>query len=256
MPKINSIAVLCASGLGKRLGFITPKALVPLEHQPLFIYPLKTLIKSPIDKIIITTPKPHLKLFKAAAEKFIPKNKQNKILDIISGGKTRQESVLKALIKINQTLNEPDTLVPNPKNPAILVHNAANIFLDQTDIKNCLNLIKKNYTTGVFLPSVDTLRKVDKNFSPIKKLNRNSIVRMQTPQGSNFKLLFKAYQQAQKDKFEATDEIEIIERYLQKQKLDEKIKLVQTNNYNFKITFAEDLEVAKKLTPKSPQVGT
>ena len=64
---------------------------------------------------------------------------------------------------------------------------------------------------------------------------------MQTPQGASLEVMLKAYQQARKINFFGTDDLALIE------KLKYPIRLVESNQLNFKITYPEDLKIAEAL---------
>jgi len=63
----------------------------------------------------------------------------------------------------------------------------------------------------------------------------------QTPQVIEYDLAKKAFDKARKDKFYGTDDVSLVER------IGGEIKIVPCSHKNFKITFEEDLEIAKKL---------
>jgi len=64
---------------------------------------------------------------------------------------------------------------------------------------------------------------------------------MQTPQASKYKLLVSAFVKAYNDNYYGTDDVELIER------LGEKVKIIECNRENFKITTPIDLENARLL---------
>ncbi|MBD3245009.1 MAG: 2-C-methyl-D-erythritol 4-phosphate cytidylyltransferase [Candidatus Moranbacteria bacterium] len=228
-----AILILCAAGKGKRLGKDLPKALVPIKNKPIFYYSLKNVFSSKVKKVIIAAPKGWEDVFKTSLKKHFNKKELVKVSYIISGGKERQDSVYKGLVKIY------DENFKN--NPIILVHNAANIFAKKSDFNKVIEGVKKDCACAVALPSVDTLRKLGKNFKILKKLEREKIWRTQTPQGARLSVLMKAFKKAKKENFIGTDELELISR------LGEKVKIIPGTKLNFKITFKQDFLKAKAL---------
>ncbi|MBU2025696.1 MAG: IspD/TarI family cytidylyltransferase [Patescibacteria group bacterium] len=230
-----NIAIICAAGSGKRLKRKIPKALISLNKRPIFIHCLKSFLKpqSSIDRILIMAPKSHLKKFFQLVKKQLTKKQQGKIIDIIPGGQERQFSVKTGLEYLNK-------IKTNPNSP-VLVHNAANIFVSPGDILACLKVIKRNQAAAVAKPCPDTLRIINKKLEPIKKLNREIIWCMQTPQGAAFKILKKAHKKAKKENYLGTDELELIQR------IKYPAKIIPSSGPNFKITYPQDLIIAQAL---------
>lgn len=231
-----NIVIICAAGPGKRLGHKLPKALVPVLKKPIFIHALNLFSTSLIDKVVVVVPKTHLNKFKKAAQKFLSKKIKGKILEFVEGGRERQDSIKKGLDYLIAQKTDPGTL--------ILVHNAANIFLEETDIKKLLTEIKRGNASAVALPSTDTLRELTAKMKPVKKLDRSQIWRMQTPQGAPLKIMLKAYEKAVWDKYIGTDDLELIER------IGYPVRIIEGSKLNFKITYPEDLKLAEALMEK------
>ena len=74
---------------------------------------------------------------------------------------------------------------------------------------------------------------------------------MQTPQIIRFDIYKKAYEFAKKIGFEGTDDINLVENYLNEMKNKIQIKIIPASRQNFKITTKEDLKLANKILNKN-----
>lgn len=117
---------------------------------------------------------------------------------IIVGGKTRQESVYKAL---NKAVYE-----------YVLVHDSARPFINKESIDH---LVKEMVSTGastLAVPVKDTIVKVSGN-RLIKTLCRDELVSIQTPQAFLKELLLGAHEKARKSEYLATDDTDLVRKF-------------------------------------------
>ena len=143
-------------------------------------------------------------------------------LDIILGGKSRQESELKALKTLKEKNVQDEDL--------IVIHDSARAFLPAKLLLNLIEHAKQNQSAA---PYIRTLL-VSKDLS--EYINEN-IVEIQTPQIFNFKTLSKAYIKTSDNNF---DSVDTTERVSQETGLE--ASLIEGSNLNKKITFKEDLD--------------
>jgi len=87
----------------------------------------------------------------------------------------------------------------------------------------------------------DTIKIVNKNGLVTDSPLRDFCFAAQTPQVAKYKFYKKAIEKAKKDKFEGTDDSQLIAR------IGIKPKIVECSKNNFKITYLEDLKRAKKI---------
>ena len=227
-------AIICAAGNGTRLRQAIPKALVMIQRKPMFYWPLLTFgTHKDINNILILAPHAHISEFQANIKKLFEAKIRRKIIGIRAGGQERQDSIYKGITYLEHAGLE--------SNSAVLVHNAANVFVSPTEITEVLKSIKAGYAAGIAIPSADTLREVNKKMRPTKKLDRSKIWRMQTPQGATLQVLIEAYRKAMVENFYGTDDIELVER------TGHPVRIVPGSILNFKITYPDDLIVAEAI---------
>ena len=211
---MNNYFIILASGQSKRFNSNKPKQFIIYKNQALFKHSLEKAIKSKLFKKIILVIN-NKKNFK---EKF-PKN-----VLVIKGGKERSDSSLIALKYIKKF---------KPKN--VLIHDAARPNFTIKLLQNLIKALKNNKAVIPGINSKDTIKyKVKKQ---LFNLNRNNLILTQTPQAFKFKDL---YDLAIKQKNKITDEATLfIENNF-------KIKFINGENLNNKITFKEDI-IDKKI---------
>jgi 2-C-methyl-D-erythritol 4-phosphate cytidylyltransferase len=147
---------------------------------------------------------------------------------IVSGGETRQESVANGLDAI-RGLTDIEI---------VLVHDVARALVDEAIIISVIAAIREHGSAIPGIEVVDTLKRVVDG-EIIETVSRENLWRAQTPQGARIELMLKAFDEARKTKFQATDEAQLLER------IGEHPRIVQGSDLNFKITYQSDLERAR-----------
>ncbi len=214
--------IVVAAGLGSRLKFETPKALVFLKKKPLVCWALETFQKSSlIDSIILVGHKDYLHQFKKVARRF------SKIKAVVTGGARRSDSVRCGLEVVDE-----DTKI-------ILVHDAARPLIDEASLWRLMQAFK-NYKAAILaVPVKPTIKKINvKTLCVEQTIPRYLLWEAQTPQGFDRQVLIKAHRQ--KIKEEVTDDAMLVE------KLGVKVKVVMGDEHNIKITTAKDLAIAEQ----------
>lgn len=219
------VAVIAAGGSGLRMGTTRPKQFIPIAGIPIVARSfLAFSCVQEVDSILVVGPQDFLVDTRALIREYIPRGQEKKLIGVIGGGETRQESVRKALeFLVSRGIKNKDI---------ILVHDAARPFVSKQVI---LRVAEGAAQSGLAIPGIpvkDTIR------TPDKTLERPTLTAVQTPQGFRFDLGFKAHLKAKRDGFEGTDDSSIIER------LGRLPKIVEGDEKNFKITTPNDLEKA------------
>jgi 2-C-methyl-D-erythritol 4-phosphate cytidylyltransferase / 2-C-methyl-D-erythritol 2,4-cyclodiphosphate synthase len=166
----RSVAVvLLAAGSGQRLGANKPKAFVELAGKSLLDHAVSRCLQTKdLKQLIITVPESHL-------EEVLEFEKQlsNEAVDVrvVVGGKTRQDSVKEALSVLAGGIE------------VVLVHDSARALAPTELFDRVADAVFEN-EIGVIpaLPVVDTIKKMH-NFLVQETVDRESLVRVQTPQG-------------------------------------------------------------------------
>jgi len=115
-----------------------------------------------------------------------------------------------------------------------LIHDAARPFTSSELISRVIEKTRRHQACVPVLPVRDTLKEV-RGGRIVRTLDRESLSLVQTPQGFEINLLTRAFKQARKDGFYATDESTLVER------LGSPVHVVAGERSNLKVTWKEDL---------------
>lgn len=214
--KVGVVIVL--AGKGKRLAK-GDKAALSLDGKPLFCKALTTFkgIKG-VKEIALVLRKSNFSL----AKKFT----KGKNVTLVEGGAERTDSVFKGLLSLGKDIDY------------VLIHDGARPFVTKRIILDILKELKKHPAVICGLKCPDTLKLVKQSFVK-KTLAREEIYLVQTPQGFKRKIIVEAYRKFKRRRF--TDDARMIEA------MDKPVKVIKGDSLNFKITYPQDLKLAKKL---------
>ena len=151
------------------------------------------------------------------------------------GGDTRQRSVLNGLLALSA---DPDDTV--------LVHDAARCLTPREVIRACIASCRETGSGVAAVPAVNTMKYADREGLVLKTADRTDLYEIQTPQGFRFGSLLEAYQQAERDRFSATDDASVMEH------AGFPVRLVPGSKTNIKVTQKEDLVMMNALLQPSP----
>lgn len=148
------------------------------------------------------------------------------------GGATRQESVFKGLLLLQE------------KYPVdvVLIHDGARPFITANVISKVYKKVLEQGAAACGVPPVDTPKEVDKEGKILRHLNRSSLISIQTPQGFLFKPLLEAHIQASTDGIIYTDDTAIWNTYVGS------VFVTEGCSENKKITYPEDIYLLKGKT--------
>ena len=216
-------AILPTAGLGERLKTKIPKPLISLQGKPVFVYSLTALEQSSlIDSMVLVVHSQYIPAFKTEVQKF----HLRKVKKIISGGKTRADSVKKGLEALDK-----DTDI-------VLVHDGVRPFLTTKLIEEGIRLCKEAGAVVAAVPVKPTIKKIDPVRLIVEEtLPRDILWEAQTPQIFKRDLLEKAF--AENDGKRTTDDASLVEQ------LGVKVKIFMGDYKNIKITTPEDLMIAE-----------
>lgn len=226
--KMN-IAIIVAGGKGKRMHKRINKLFLLLNKEPIIFHTLNTFQNTKeINEIILVIRPEDKNKFRTLAKKF------NKVTKVVDGGIERQDSVYNGIKAIEKADNDD----------IILIHNAANPFVDEATINHCISATKKYGAAVVGFPAKDTIKIIEDGFVK-QTIDRKRLWQIQTPQAMKYFLAKKAFERAYKEKFYGTDDVSLVE------KLGGSVKIVYCPRENIKITDPYDLAYANKLVNAS-----
>ena len=221
---MKGLAILVAAGRGERMGAGRPKAFLPLAGQAILLRAALAFEgASAVDAVVVVVPEEELADARAML-KGVPK-----VVALVAGGARRQDSVRLGMAE-----------APRGFDGVVLVHDAARPLVEPSLIDAVAHAAASAGAALPVLGLVDTVKRV-RGGQVTETLNRSELRLAQTPQGFQFRLLARAYDQAFQDGVELTDEAMAVER------LGIGVSLVPGSERNRKITTPEDLRWAEGL---------
>lgn len=168
---------------------------------------------------------------KEEAEKALEKTSISCPLYLVEGGNNRTQSVKNAVLFLS-TLTLNSTL--------IAIHDGARPFIKEETI---LSVLKEAKIFGAAAPAIkvtDALKGIDSSSYITSDIDRDYVVRLQTPQIFSKERLISIYRKVEKDESYKDD----TELYI---KSGEKCKIVEGDENNIKITYSSDIKREKKM---------
>ena len=216
-------AIIVAAGSSRRMGF--DKLFAKLAGKPVLWHSLKAFSDcKEVDEILIVTKEDGMDEVAAlvAAEKL------KKVSKVISGGEARHISVWNGLQAVNSHGSE-----------FVAIHDGARPLTTPNLIKTCLELAATHGAACCASQIPDTVKRASVEQMITESVERTGLWAMQTPQIFSSGLILQAYAALMAKHEMVTDEVSAV------QKLGKKIALLKNDEWNFKITFPHDLELAE-----------
>ncbi len=214
-------AIITAGGTSSRFGK-SNKLLEKINGKEVIKYTVEAFLASNVDRVIICANLSIMKELKAIF-KSIEK------IDIIEGGKTRQESVYNGL--------------KHSKCDYVLIHDGARPVITPELINICIETVKWQKALSVMTKTTDTIKEVE-NGKIIKTIDRTKLYNTQTPQAFEYDLILKAHKQFSGQNF--TDDAGMVEA------MGEDVFIVEGSYKNIKITTQNDIVLAENYIVTSP----
>lgn len=209
--------IIVAAGFGRRLGGVD-KAFVKIAGKEIILYSFETFEKVPqIKEKIIVVNKENVDKAKSV---FHGKN-----VKFVLGGSIRAESVKNGVLVAKENF--------------VMVHDAARPFVSVSLIERVINALKGADSVIPTLKVKPTIKVVEDGFV-FRTLKRDTLAVVQTPQLFRKEQLLSAYEKFT-DLSGITDESMLIE------KLGKRVRVVEGEEKNLKITTPLDLIVSKEI---------
>jgi 2-C-methyl-D-erythritol 4-phosphate cytidylyltransferase len=149
--KAMNITLIFAGGSGIRMNSAAkPKQFLQLYGKEIIIHTIENFEKhSDIDGVVVVCIEAWIPFFKGLIEKFNIK----KIMAVIPGGITGQESIYKGLVEIQKNCPDDDTVV--------LIHDGVRPLIDSDLISRCINSVLVHGSAITVTPAIETIVSLD-----------------------------------------------------------------------------------------------
>jgi 2-C-methyl-D-erythritol 4-phosphate cytidylyltransferase len=227
MDSGRAVAVIPAGGGGRRMGTAIPKQFLTLGSVPLLLHCLRVFERAPsVSQVILVVPENERERTLADV---IKRYDIKKVLRIVAGGATRQASVYEGL------------KASDPEADIVVVHDGVRPFVTEDLIERSIAEARNTGGAIVGVPMKETVKQVGADGQILSTIDRAPLWLAQTPQAFRRALLLEAYRKANSERFDATDEAGIMERF------GHKVVIIPGRWDNIKITTSEDLEMAEAI---------
>ena len=221
--------LLMMGGKGTRLGADRPKQYIEIDGIPIFLYILRSYNQLEcIDEIIIVSND----MWIDYVEKWINNLEIKKPISIVSGGKTRSHSVYNGLKAIADKAADDDI---------VLLHDATHPYVDEKKKKKVIEAIKEYSGATLGAYQYDTVYRMNDSGFITEVIPRQELVAGASPEGFKFSEIFPIYDDADDEELEqmTSGGAIALEHGI-------KMKTIECNVINLKITYPHDLEIFKK----------
>ncbi len=208
-------AIILMGGEGNRFGSTIPKQFVRLSGKEIYRHTLDVFLNSSLfDEIILVVHPDFLETVQSD-------------VTIVSGGRTRQESVYQGLLACGS------------ETEYVVIHDAVRPFISQEILKKNIKAAMAHKAVDTCIPSADTIVHSQDGDQIENIPNRSHYLRGQTPQSFAYDLILKAHETTESKN--ASDDCQLV------LDLSHPVKIVEGSSDNIKITHELDLFLAEQL---------
>jgi 2-C-methyl-D-erythritol 4-phosphate cytidylyltransferase len=220
----STTAIIVASGNSTRMGEGISKQMLLLDNIPVVARAIMAFDACEcISEIIVVAREDEFYLYREFQKLY----KFKKFVRLVSGGKTRQESVRNGFLAVSKQTR------------FVAIHDGARCLITPEQIESVCREAYKHDCATAATRAVDSVKvSSGKNLFIDSSANRNHIWLAQTPQVFKHEIYALALKKAEADHLVVTDDNSLVEN------LGASIKLVECGRNNLKITTPDDIPVA------------
>ncbi|MCM1010684.1 MAG: 2-C-methyl-D-erythritol 4-phosphate cytidylyltransferase [Fusobacterium sp.] len=219
---MKNIALVLASGTGERSGLNQPKQFFQVCGKTLLEHSVEAFDRhAQINGIVVVSHPDFLERTQNLVAHY------GKVLKVISGSATRQESSYNGVFAIDDAEN-------------VLIHDAVRAFVSDEIISACIDGLKSHDAVCTAVETSDTILEVDTNGRIVSVPQRKNLRCAQTPQCFKLDLIKHAHTFARQNGLSVTDDCGLVLA----SKLAE-IYVIAGSSDNLKITYPGDLEFVR-----------
>ena len=227
LPLKRCGAVIVAAGSASRMGGID-KVMAPLGGEPMIVKTVRAFQNcEAVGEIVVVTRQDLVAPIQELCREM------DKVRAVVTGGASRQESVWLGLNAFSEKIQ------------LAAVHDGARPLISWELIDRTVRAANSYGAAAPAIPVKDTI-KVERSGLVESTPDRSRLRAVQTPQVFDFDLLRGALQKAREDGAGVTDDCSAVER------LGMKIRLVEGEERNLKVTTPLDLKIAELLLEEKP----
>lgn len=183
----KNVAVIFAGGSGKRMNTVSrPKQFLELNGKPVMIYTLELFDNHPmIDGIVVVCLESWIPFLKKQLKKF----EINKVVEIVGGGETGQDSIYNGLDVAIQKFGG---------DACVLIHDGVRPLITEQTITDCINKVYETGNCITCIPATETFVVTQEDGSLEIPTRANSLI-ARAPQCFILKDIVDAHKKAQQE---------------------------------------------------------
>ena len=226
----NFAAVVLSAGSGKRMKSDIPKQYMNLLDRPVIYYSLKAFQDSGFSSIVLVCGKDDIDFCR---REIVEKYNLSGVTAIVAGGKERYHSVYRGLCAVEEA-------------DYVFIHDGARPMINGDMIRRLQSAVIEEGAAVAGMPVKDTINIVDESNCIVNTPQRKYVWQVQTPQCFSFPIIYEAYAKLVSDEEKGktippvTDDAMVLS-YVS----EHKVKMVETDYRNIKITTPEDFGIAE-----------
>ena len=228
-------AAILAGGSGSRMGNPDkPKQFWEMGDRPVIAHTVeKFCLVDEFEKVIVLSPESWINQTRDILKRFMPQFIDR--IAIVAGGAERNDTIMNAIAYIEETQSLADDDI-------IVTHDAVRPFVSYRIIEDNIEAARKYGACDTVIPATDTIvQSVDGEVITTIP-NRAEYYQGQTPQSFNAKRLKALFTElAEEEKSVLTDACKILVLK------GEKVALVRGDVSNIKLTYTNDMRIARAL---------
>lgn len=216
--------IIVAAGRSTRMNGIN-KQFMHILNVPVIARTLMAFERSTdISKIIVVTSSDSISQIQLICEKYMI----NKLTDIVCGGKTRHESVMNGIGRLDNS------------DAKVLIHDGARPFINTNTISKVVEALNSFDAALCVCKINDTVKKISDNGIVVSTIDRSMLYGAQTPQGVDVSK-YKSACESVVDVDSFTDDASVMEA------AGYSVKAIIGSSRNIKITTPDDIAIAEAL---------
>ena len=227
---MKNIALIFAGGTGQRMKTSTkPKQFLELHGKPILVYTLEKFQEcSEVDGIVLVC----LSDWIDYSKELIKKYRLDKVVTVVSGGNTGQESIYNGLCAAREFCNE---------NALMLIHDGVRPLIDNSTILSAIECGHKNGSAVTVTPAVETITTDTVNGKVGHIIERSRCTMARAPQCFFLDDIIDAHHKAIKEGCSFIDSASLMQYY------GHDLYTVQGPVENIKITTPEDFYIFRAM---------
>lgn len=229
-----NISVIFAGGTGSRMNTKSrPKQFLELNGKPIIIYTIELFDKHPdVDAIVVVC----LENWIPFLEKMLKKFEISKVVKIVPGGMSGQDSIYKGLCATEEYVNEL-----GDENAIVLIHDGVRPLIKEETITDNIAKVKECGSCITVVPAIETVI-VDGHNGSFEIPKRSDCMMARAPQSFYLKDIINAHRKSQAEgKTDFIDSCSLMSNY------GHKLGIVQGPMENIKITTPTDYFVLRAM---------